>query len=192
MFSTSSDLSSSSLSSEHDGKKRKSAKSVYKHIPHNQKPAHLVARRNARERRRVQAVNLAFARLRKAVPVENRSKRLSKVKTLQKAIDYIDSLLEILKEDDDQQGGATAASTPSSWVTMATPATTVASPSDLSSYSPTSTTGSFQSYADHTGLTVDHHHSHHRNDSNLNKENFADADWLHAYSYGQFSFQNNY
>lgn len=35
------------------------------------KPAQLVARRNARERRRVQAVNGAFARLRKVVPLEN-------------------------------------------------------------------------------------------------------------------------
>ena len=70
----------------------KSGKSVYKHIPHREKPPHLVARRNARERRRVQAVNNAFAKLRKAVPIENRSKRLSKVKTLQRAIEYIEAL----------------------------------------------------------------------------------------------------
>ena len=69
----------------------------YKHIPHREKPPHLVARRNARERRRVQAVNSAFQRLRKCVPTENnRNKRLSKVKTLQKAIEYIDSLSELL------------------------------------------------------------------------------------------------
>ena len=43
----------------------------YKHVPHREKPAQVVARRNARERRRVQAVNSAFARLRKVVPVEN-------------------------------------------------------------------------------------------------------------------------
>lgn len=35
------------------------------------KPAQLVARRNARERHRVEAVNGAFARLRKVVPIEN-------------------------------------------------------------------------------------------------------------------------
>lgn len=55
-----------------------------------------MAKRNARERRRVQAVNSAFARLRKCVPVENRNKRLSKVKTLHKAIEYISQLQEIL------------------------------------------------------------------------------------------------
>jgi len=79
---------------------RKAGKSSYKHIPHREKPAHLVARRNARERRRVQAVNTAFAKLRKCVPVENRSKRLSKVKTLQKAIEYISTLCELLNKSD--------------------------------------------------------------------------------------------
>lgn len=43
-------------------------KSVYKHVPHREKPQHLVARRNARERRRVHSVNVAFARLRRVVP----------------------------------------------------------------------------------------------------------------------------
>lgn len=60
-------------------KPRKSGKGSYKHVPHREKPPHLVARRNARERRRVQAVNTAFSRLRKCVPTENRNKRLSKV-----------------------------------------------------------------------------------------------------------------
>lgn len=45
--------------------------SGYKHVPHKDKPPQVVARRNARERRRVQAVNSAFVRLRKAVPIEN-------------------------------------------------------------------------------------------------------------------------
>ena len=40
----------------------------YKHIPHSEKPAGVVAKRNARERRRVQTVNQAFVRLSKAVP----------------------------------------------------------------------------------------------------------------------------
>lgn len=43
----------------------------YRHVPHKDKPAQVVARRNARERRRVQAVNTAFVRLRKAVPIQN-------------------------------------------------------------------------------------------------------------------------
>ena len=48
--------------------------------------------RNARERRRVQAVNNSFARLRRHIPYQNRNKRLSKVKTLKIAIDYINHL----------------------------------------------------------------------------------------------------
>ncbi|XP_022165964.1 helix-loop-helix protein 2-like isoform X3 [Myzus persicae] len=68
-----------------------------KDTPAGQKPAQVVARRNARERRRVQAVNWAFARLRKVVPLEeNKSKRMSKVKTLQMAIEYINQLQGVL------------------------------------------------------------------------------------------------
>ena len=59
-----------------------------------------MARRNARERKRVQAVNSAFVRLRKCVPVENRNKRLSKVKTLHRAIEYIGALEKVLRESD--------------------------------------------------------------------------------------------
>lgn len=84
---------------------RKSGKSTYKHVPHREKPVHLVARRNARERRRVQAVNSAFARLRKCVPVENRNKRLSKVKTLQRAIEYIAALQDVLQDAEEQEDG---------------------------------------------------------------------------------------
>lgn len=68
-------------------------KSNYKHVPHCEKPPQIVAKRNARERRRVHAVNQAFVRLRKAIPFENkRGKRISKVRVLQKAIDYIKNL----------------------------------------------------------------------------------------------------
>lgn len=52
-------------------KKTRVSTSTYKHIPHRNKPPQLVARRNARERRRVQAVNCAFNRLRKVVPMES-------------------------------------------------------------------------------------------------------------------------
>ncbi|GBL87874.1 hypothetical protein AVEN_192050-1 [Araneus ventricosus] len=75
---------------------RKGTKPSYKHVPHKDKPPHLVARRNARERRRVEAVNSAFAKLRKCVPIENRNKRLSKVKTLHRAIEYINGLQALL------------------------------------------------------------------------------------------------
>lgn len=46
-------------------------KNAYKHVPHKDKPPQVVAKRNARERRRVQAVNGAFVRLRKAIPIQN-------------------------------------------------------------------------------------------------------------------------
>ena len=69
-----------------------------------------MAKRNARERRRVQAVNQAFYRLRKCVPIENRNKRVSKVKTLQRAIDYIRKLERILAEDEDEEQPASAES----------------------------------------------------------------------------------
>lgn len=52
-------------------KTTKVSTATYKHVPHRDKPPQLVARRNARERRRVQAVNSAFSRLRKVVPIEN-------------------------------------------------------------------------------------------------------------------------
>ncbi len=81
-------------------KTRRSSKSSYKHVPHREKSPHLVARRNARERRRVQAVNNAFLRLRRHVPHENRHKRLSKVKTLRIAIEYINYLQRMISDYD--------------------------------------------------------------------------------------------
>lgn len=48
------------------GKKKKKSKDT----PAVNKPAQVVERRNARERRRVQAVNGAFQKLRKVVPIE--------------------------------------------------------------------------------------------------------------------------
>lgn len=49
--------------------KEKNAKNT--HVPYKDKPPQAVARRNARERRRVHAVNMAFVRLRKMIPIEN-------------------------------------------------------------------------------------------------------------------------
>lgn len=83
---------------------KRSGKSNYKHVPHSEKPPHLVAKRNARERRRVQAVNNAFLRLRRHVPSESKHKRLSKVKTLRLAIDYIRKLSEMIINHDRQYG----------------------------------------------------------------------------------------
>ncbi|XP_062553100.1 achaete-scute homolog 1a-like [Armigeres subalbatus] len=53
----------------------------------------LIERRNQRERVRVRAVNEAFARLRQVVPATRFSpKRVSKVKTLKRAVEYIGDL----------------------------------------------------------------------------------------------------
>lgn len=55
------------------GSRNSRNKSIYKHVPHADKPVHVVEKRNARERRRVHAVNLAFARLGKTIPFENKA-----------------------------------------------------------------------------------------------------------------------
>ncbi|XP_078000373.1 uncharacterized protein LOC144452994 [Glandiceps talaboti] len=69
--------------------------------PHKEKEPHLVARRNARERRRVQMVNDGFLRLRRHVPTDPRNKKLSKVKTLRSAINYILHLQQLLEDGDE-------------------------------------------------------------------------------------------
>ncbi len=86
---------------------RKHKRSTYKHVPHREKPVHLVQRRNARERRRVQAVNSAFVRLRRHIPHENKNKRLSKVKTLRTAIDYINEMHRLIQDHDRRQAAMT-------------------------------------------------------------------------------------
>ena len=85
-------------------KLKKAQKSSYKHVPHSEKPPHVVAKRNARERRRVETVNNAFLRLRRHVPLDTKHKRLSKVKTLRLAIDYIKRLTEVINRHDKQYG----------------------------------------------------------------------------------------
>jgi achaete-scute complex protein len=62
------------------------------------KEPEVVARRNARERRRVKLVNDGFLRLRKHVPTDPKNKKLSKVKTLRSAIDYIRHLQQLLNQ----------------------------------------------------------------------------------------------
>lgn len=155
---------------------------MYKHIPHREKPPHLVARRNARERRRVQAVNNAFAKLRKAVPIENRNKRLSKVKTLQRAIEYIEALQDILRQTDDPLHHTVGSV---SWPLSTTPSSMVGTSGSEISYSPGN------AYFAHS----DHNNSIERS-MNINKENVIDSsDWLQVYAYGgqlNVSFQNNY
>lgn len=58
---------------------KRGKQTAYKHVPHREKPAHVVAKRNARERTRVQNLNEAYVQLRKSVPIENKNKRVSKV-----------------------------------------------------------------------------------------------------------------
>lgn len=53
---------------------------------------------NARERRRMQGLNIAFDRLRKVVPQWGQEKKLSKYETLQMALSYIMALTRILSE----------------------------------------------------------------------------------------------
>lgn len=53
---------------------------------------------NARERRRMQGLNLAFDRLRRVVPQWGQDKKLSKYETLQMALSYIVALTHILAE----------------------------------------------------------------------------------------------
>ena len=95
---------SSTNTSPRRSRRSKKKKTAYKHVPHAEKPAHIVEKRNARERRRVEAVNSAFLRLRKAVPLDNkRGKRVSKVKILQRAIDYILNMQSAIDNHDGVQ-----------------------------------------------------------------------------------------
>lgn len=55
-------------------------------------------RRNERERRRVQLVNDGFTELRKHVPTDSENRKLSKVKTLRSAIEYIKQLQSLLEK----------------------------------------------------------------------------------------------
>jgi achaete-scute complex protein len=78
-----------------------------KHIPHHLRPQHIVERRNRRERLRVQDVNQAFYMLQQLLPPdsdvndtkEQNSSRISKVRTLRKAVDYIEALQKMLNEN---------------------------------------------------------------------------------------------
>lgn len=68
-------------------------------LPAKLKEPAAVARRNARERRRVKMVNDGFLRLRRHVPTDPKNKKLSKVKTLRLAIEYIHHLQQLLHAD---------------------------------------------------------------------------------------------
>lgn len=63
-------------------------------------PETCVRKRNQRERERVRCVNEGYARLLRHLPNENKQKRLSKVETLRKAIQYIKQLQQVLQAAD--------------------------------------------------------------------------------------------
>lgn len=65
------------------------------------KPRPLVmSKRNARERRRVKMINLGYETLRLHVPGGAENKKLSKVDTLRRAVDYIKYLQTVLDSDE--------------------------------------------------------------------------------------------
>lgn len=70
------------------------------YVPHQQ-PA-TVLKRNARERNRVKQVNHGFTALRNHIPGAARNKKLSKVDTLRKAIEYIQSLQRQLDDREEE------------------------------------------------------------------------------------------
>ena len=76
-------------------------------LPAKLKEPAAVARRNARERRRVKMVNDGFLRLRRHVPTDPKNKKLSKVKTLRLAIEYIHHLQQLLQTDSNAKNTAT-------------------------------------------------------------------------------------
>ncbi|XP_039259457.2 uncharacterized protein LOC120335903 [Styela clava] len=67
-------------------------------IPDIQKHPRSVARRNARERKRIKNVNQAFDNLRKRVPRGSKGNKISKVETLRSAIEYIRALQGLVEE----------------------------------------------------------------------------------------------
>eukprot|EP00794_Sanderia_malayensis_P012785 gene12785-14096_t len=95
---------SSSTTNSSRGRKR----TATSRLPAKLKEPAAVARRNARERRRVKMVNDGFLRLRKHVPTDPKNKKLSKVKTLRLAIDYIKHLQQLLVESSVKQTHTTS------------------------------------------------------------------------------------
>ncbi|GBO01887.1 hypothetical protein AVEN_81689-1 [Araneus ventricosus] len=80
-----------------------SAKQRSKNTPRCPPPQPVLKKRrlaaNARERRRMESLNLAFDRLRDVVPSIGEDRKLSKYETLQMAQTYITALCELLQRD---------------------------------------------------------------------------------------------
>ncbi len=100
--SNSNPISKESVTTSMDSKTKPMRRSKY--IPHHLRPQHIVEKRNTRERRRVQDVNQAFILLKELLPCDTHtddkdqlnSIRISKVRTLRKAVEYIEALQNML------------------------------------------------------------------------------------------------
>ncbi|ESO84162.1 hypothetical protein LOTGIDRAFT_79697, partial [Lottia gigantea] len=71
-----------------------------KQMGYNAPKVGAVSRRNERERNRVKQVNNGFEILREHVPCIKKNKKLSKVETLRRAVEYIKLLQQMLQEDE--------------------------------------------------------------------------------------------
>ncbi|XP_064627993.1 achaete-scute complex protein T3-like [Lineus longissimus] len=78
---------------------QKPRKRSRRHVPHSERSAEAVERRNARERRRVEAVNSAFVQLSRHIPGGDANEKIQKIDILRGAISYINDLLDIVGED---------------------------------------------------------------------------------------------
>ena len=65
-------MTTSETNSGYNKQLNRKRKKGYRHVPHSEKPTQIVEKRNARERKRVHAVNQAFIRLRRALPMPNK------------------------------------------------------------------------------------------------------------------------
>ena len=72
-----------------------------RHIPHAMQPPHKVSWRNSRERTRIHAVNDEFARLRRLLPYEKKT-RVPKEDIIRLAVIYIKELRSMVVEHDAQ------------------------------------------------------------------------------------------
>ena len=84
-------------STKYNKRQKKKRNNAFKHVPHSKKPPLIVAKRNARERKRVNKITDAFERLREHVPHLIKDRKLSKFETLQMAMAYIDALDKALR-----------------------------------------------------------------------------------------------
>uniref|UniRef100_A0A3P8UM10 BHLH domain-containing protein n=1 Tax=Cynoglossus semilaevis TaxID=244447 RepID=A0A3P8UM10_CYNSE len=76
---------------------------------------------NARERRRMLGLNVAFDRLRSVIPKLQSEKKLSKSETLQMALIYISTLSELLQEQAEHSDCVSRSNSSSLWTSLLLP-----------------------------------------------------------------------